>query len=149
MKPAPFEYRRAPKPNQSYALLFTQTGGRLIFGARPLPPIVARRSPRAPPRRALSRASPLPLLRRAHDHAAVGVGFPEISARRSVFALVSAAAQAARAEDGTCGRLALGIGGAGDIPIAFEEAAEQLRGTSLGDTEVNGVVTDAMADVET
>lgn len=79
----------------------------------------------------------------------VGVGFEEISARRSDFALVSAAAQVALDEDGRCERAALGVGGAGDIPIALDEAAEQLTGTLLEEREVRAIVTEAMADVET
>jgi CO/xanthine dehydrogenase FAD-binding subunit len=47
----------------------------------------------------------------------IGVGFHEISARKSDFAYVSAAAQIAFDEAGLCAFAALGLGGVGDTPL--------------------------------
>lgn len=63
------------------------------------------------------------------DDARIGVGFHEISARRSDFAFVSAAAQVAIGADGRCTRLALGIGGVGDRPVKLD--VSRLVGTHL------------------
>ena len=54
--------------------------------------------------------------------ARVGVGFQEISARRSDFALASAAAQVALDESGRCTACALGIGGAAATPCRLDAA---------------------------
>jgi CO/xanthine dehydrogenase FAD-binding subunit len=79
----------------------------------------------------------------------IGVGFEEISARRSDFALVSAAAQVGFGEDGICERLALGVGGAADTPIALADAADTLTGTRLDKNAVRAALMDAMAEIET
>ena len=51
----------------------------------------------------------------------IGTGFHEISARKSDFALVAAAAQVAPDADGRSGTaLAAGLGGAGDSPICLD-----------------------------
>src|SRR5262249_9180919 len=54
----------------------------------------------------------------------IGVGFHEVSARRSDFALVAAAAQVAVDENGSCTRCALGLGGVGDRPLRLAAAAD-------------------------
>lgn len=64
----------------------------------------------------------------------VGVAFHEISARRSDFAFVSAAAQIAIDREGICTRLALGIGGVGDRPVKLDVAC--LEGTRLDPAQV-------------
>lgn len=69
----------------------------------------------------------------------VGVGFHEISARRSDYAFVSAAAQVALDEDGLCTACAVGIGSVGDMPVALAEAGS-LVGTRLGDAEIREAV---------
>ena len=79
----------------------------------------------------------------------VGVGFHEISTRPSDYALVAAAAQVALDADGTCTRIALGIGGAGDYPISLDAAIEPLLGTRLDEAAVREASRAAMADVET
>ncbi len=53
-------------------------------------------------------------------HQRIGVGFFEISARRSDFAFVSAAAQVALDNDGRCLDVALGVGGVGDRPLRLD-----------------------------
>lgn len=79
----------------------------------------------------------------------IGVGFHEISSRRSDFALVAAAAQVALDADGACRRAALGIGGAADTPIRLDSAMDALRGSRLDDNDVRAAVTEAMLDIET
>jgi CO/xanthine dehydrogenase FAD-binding subunit len=50
----------------------------------------------------------------------IGVAFHEISARRSDFAFVAAAAQVALEEDGGLAKIALGVGGADDRPVKLD-----------------------------
>src|SRR3984885_6010575 len=50
-------------------------------------------------------------------HNRIGVGFFEISARRSDFAFVSAAAQVALDDEYRCVEIALGVGGVGERPL--------------------------------
>jgi CO/xanthine dehydrogenase FAD-binding subunit len=80
-------------------------------------------------------------------HRNVGVGFHEISARRSDFAFVSAAAQVALDDDGTCVELALGLGGASERPLRIDAAS--LVGTKLEQSRVTEVIRSATADIET
>src|SRR3981189_3024706 len=53
-------------------------------------------------------------------HQRIGVGFFEISARRSDFAFVAAAAQVALDDAGRCLEVALGVGGVGDRPLRLD-----------------------------
>jgi CO/xanthine dehydrogenase FAD-binding subunit len=62
-------------------------------------------------------------------HKRIGVGFFEISARRSDFAFVAAAAQVALDDDGRCLDVALGVGGVGDRPLRLD--VSPLIGTGL------------------
>ena len=80
-------------------------------------------------------------------HKNVGVGFHEISARRSDFAFVSAAAQVALDDDGNCIELALGVGGAGERPLPIDVAS--LVGSKLEQSRVTEAVQAATADLET
>ena len=59
----------------------------------------------------------------------IGVGFFEISARRSDFAFVAAAAQVALDDEGRCLEVVLGVGGVGDRPLRLEVSS--LVGTEL------------------
>jgi CO/xanthine dehydrogenase FAD-binding subunit len=56
-------------------------------------------------------------------HARVGTAFHEVSARRSDFAFVAAAAQVASDEAGRIVEVALGIGGVGDYPVRIDTTA--------------------------
>jgi CO/xanthine dehydrogenase FAD-binding subunit len=56
-------------------------------------------------------------------HARVGTAFLEVSARRSDFAFVSAAAQVALDEAGRIVEAALGIGGVADYPVRIDTTA--------------------------
>jgi CO/xanthine dehydrogenase FAD-binding subunit len=56
-------------------------------------------------------------------HARVGTAFHEVSARRSDFAFVAAAAQVALDVDERIAEAALGIGGVGDRPVRIDIAA--------------------------
>src|SRR5262249_7398096 len=51
-----------------------------------------------------------------------GIGFQEISSRRSDFAFASAAAQVALAPDGSCARIAIGVGAATETPLRLGPA---------------------------
>jgi CO/xanthine dehydrogenase FAD-binding subunit len=79
----------------------------------------------------------------------LGVGFHEVNARRSDFAFVSAAAQLALQPDGTCGRLALGIGAATEFPIRLETAERQLLQTRLDETAVRAAIEGALREIAT
>lgn len=65
----------------------------------------------------------------------IGVGFHEISARKSDFAYVSTAAQVALDGDGKCVRCAIGIGGATPAPAALLETNSAMTGTRFEDAE--------------
>lgn len=80
-------------------------------------------------------------------HRNVGVGFHEISARRSDFAFVSAAAQVALDDDGKCVELALGVGGASERPLPIDVAP--LIGSKLEQSRVTEAVEAATASLET
>jgi CO/xanthine dehydrogenase FAD-binding subunit len=79
-------------------------------------------------------------------HRRIGVGFVEVSARRSDFAFVAAAAQVALDEDGCCIKLALGVGGVGDRPLRLDVSA--LTGTKLEPASVAEAVHAASVDIE-
>jgi carbon-monoxide dehydrogenase medium subunit len=79
----------------------------------------------------------------------IGTGFHEVSARKSDFALVAAAAQVALDADCRCTALALGVGGAGDTPVRLDAVAEALIGSHLNDGAVRDAVEAATADFET
>jgi len=78
-----------------------------------------------------------------------GAGFHEISARKSDFALVAAAAQVALDVDGRCTALAVGLGGTGDTPVRLDAIAEMLIGSRLEDKIVRDAVGAATADIDT
>jgi carbon-monoxide dehydrogenase medium subunit len=80
--------------------------------------------------------------------ARIGVGFHEVASRRSDFALVSAAAQVALGADGTCARLALGIGAATAAPLRLDAVAKALAGTRITAHAARAAVTDALAGLE-
>ena len=83
-----------------------------------------------------------PVWREAH----IGVGFHEVSARKSDFAFASAAAQIALDDDGKCRRLALGIGAVAAIPLRLDTKA--LEGTRVEEARAREVVTAALGDIE-
>jgi CO/xanthine dehydrogenase FAD-binding subunit len=76
----------------------------------------------------------------------IGTGFFEISARRSDFAFVAAAAQVALGEDGRCLDIALGVGGVGDRPLRLDVSS--LVGTELDPTSVNDAVKSACSELD-
>jgi CO/xanthine dehydrogenase FAD-binding subunit len=81
-------------------------------------------------------------------HERVGTGFHEVNARRSDFAFAAAAAQVELAEDGTCARLALGIGGITDMPVRLDEAEEALIDTALEPEAVRDIVRGALSGID-
>jgi CO/xanthine dehydrogenase FAD-binding subunit len=76
----------------------------------------------------------------------IGVGFFEISARRSDFAFVAAAAQVALDEAGRCLDAALGVGGVGDRPLRLDVSS--LVGTELDAASIAAAVNAASDDLE-
>jgi CO/xanthine dehydrogenase FAD-binding subunit len=77
----------------------------------------------------------------------VGVGFHEVSARRSDFALVAAAAQIALDENGACTRCALGLGGVADRPLHLAAVGTRLVGSALRDSDIREAVAMATGDL--
>ena len=78
----------------------------------------------------------------------IGVGFHEVSARRSDFAFAAAAAQVALDADGVCRRIALGSGAVTDVPVRLGRAEQALLGTRLDPATVRSAVHEAMSDIE-
>ena len=84
-------------------------------------------------------------------HERIGVGFFEISARRSDFAFVAATAQIALDEAGRCIEVALGLGGVCDRPLRLDVSS--LVGTELDAADLKDAVNaaasalDAMSDL--
>jgi CO/xanthine dehydrogenase FAD-binding subunit len=79
----------------------------------------------------------------------IGVGFHEVSARRSDFAFASAAAQLALDDEGACRRLAVGVGAVTDCPVRLERAETELTGTRLTPSSVRAALDAALAEIET
>src|SRR5215470_1842542 len=85
-----------------------------------------------------------PVWREAH----LGIGFHEISARRSDFAFAAASAQLALDGDGICQRLALGIGAVTTVPLRLDGVSDALIGTRLEESTVRATVTEALAGID-
>ena len=79
--------------------------------------------------------------------ARIGVGFHEVSPRRSDFAFASAAAQVALDENGICRRVAFGIGAVTAYPLRLDAATKALEGTRAEEAVVREVVRTALADI--
>jgi CO/xanthine dehydrogenase FAD-binding subunit len=79
-------------------------------------------------------------------HQRIGTGFFEISARRSDFAFVAAAAQVALDDEDRCIEIALGLGGVGDRPTRIDISA--LIGTKLDAASVSEAVNAVSADLD-
>jgi CO/xanthine dehydrogenase FAD-binding subunit len=79
-------------------------------------------------------------------HKRIGVGFFEISARRSDFAFVAAAAQVALDDEGNCLDLAFGVGGVVDRPLRLDVSC--LIGTNLNAASVSDAVNAVSADLD-
>jgi CO/xanthine dehydrogenase FAD-binding subunit len=79
-------------------------------------------------------------------HKRIGVGFFEISARKSDFAFVAVAAQVALDDDGLCLNVALGVGGVGDRPLRLEVSS--LVGTKLDAASVTDAVHAAAVELD-
>jgi len=70
--------------------------------------------------------------RASRDAGRIGTSFQEVSIRRSDFALVAAAVQLGLDAGGACRRIAISLGGIGEMPVRVaEEAATSLVGTRL------------------
>jgi CO/xanthine dehydrogenase FAD-binding subunit len=79
-------------------------------------------------------------------HRRIGTGFFEISARRSDFAFVAAAAQIALDEEGRCLEVALGLGGVADRPLRLDVSS--LTATKLDAASMSDAVNAACAELE-
>jgi CO/xanthine dehydrogenase FAD-binding subunit len=79
-------------------------------------------------------------------HDRIGVGFFEISARRSDFALVAAVAQVALDQEDRCIDVALGVGGAGDRPLRLDVSS--LIGSRLDAASISDVVNAASRELQ-
>ena len=80
--------------------------------------------------------------------ARVGVGFHEVSARRSDFTFASAAAQIALDDDGRCRRLAVGVGAATPFPLRLEAVEQAMEGASIEEPALRAAVTTALEQAE-
>jgi CO/xanthine dehydrogenase FAD-binding subunit len=78
----------------------------------------------------------------------LGVGFHEVSARKSDFAYVSAAAQVALDDSGAIARCALGIGGATPFPTRLDTVSTALQGSKPDAKHIGDAVAAAMAEQE-
>jgi CO/xanthine dehydrogenase FAD-binding subunit len=85
-----------------------------------------------------------PVWRDAH----IGTGFHEVSARRSDFAFVSAAAQIALDDDGVCRRLALGVGAATPVPLRLDAVANALMGSRISEASARDAIAEALKPIE-
>jgi CO/xanthine dehydrogenase FAD-binding subunit len=79
-------------------------------------------------------------------HRRIGVGFLEISARKSDFAFVAAAAQVALDDDDRCLDAVLGVGGVGDRPLRLDVSS--LIGTKLDAASITAAVEATATDME-
>jgi CO/xanthine dehydrogenase FAD-binding subunit len=79
-------------------------------------------------------------------HKRIGVGFFEISARRSDFAFAAAAAQVALDDEGNCLDVAFGVGGVGDRPLRLDVSS--LIGTHLDAASVSDAVNAVSVDLD-
>jgi carbon-monoxide dehydrogenase medium subunit len=79
----------------------------------------------------------------------IGVGFHEVSARRSDFAFASAAAQLALDASGVCRRLAVAVGAVTDVPVRLGHAERALIGTHLDASSVHAAVLESLGEIET
>lgn len=76
----------------------------------------------------------------------IGVGFQEISARRSDFAFAAAAAQIELNDDGSCARIAVGIAGVEDHPIRLD--LDDHAGTGLEDAALKAAIAEQIAEFD-
>lgn len=79
----------------------------------------------------------------------IGVGFSEISARRSDFAFASAAVQVALDVDGACKRIVIAIGAVTECPVRLRNAEQQLTGSALEAKAVDAAIRAEVAGLDT
>jgi CO/xanthine dehydrogenase FAD-binding subunit len=79
-------------------------------------------------------------------HKRIGVGFFEISARRSDFAFAAAAAQVALDDEDRCIEVALGIGGVGERPLRLNVSS--LKGMKLDAASISDAISAASSELE-
>ncbi len=81
-------------------------------------------------------------------HRRVGAAFFEISARKSDFAYVAAAAQVALDDDGRCVACAIGIGGATSVPARLEAAGAVLIGATISEANARDALAGEIAGLD-
>jgi CO/xanthine dehydrogenase FAD-binding subunit len=81
------------------------------------------------------------------DGQRIGVGFREISARRSDFAFASAAAQVVLSDDGTCRDLVIGIGAITEVPFRLDQVASAFIGSTIGESALQTVIGEVLNGV--
>jgi CO/xanthine dehydrogenase FAD-binding subunit len=79
-------------------------------------------------------------------HQRIGTGFFEISARRSDFAFVAAAAQVALDDDNRCIDVALGVGGVADRPLRLD--VSPLVGGALDTASITEIINIAASELD-
>ena len=79
----------------------------------------------------------------------VGTAFLEVSPRQGDFAFASAAVQVALNPDGTCARIAIGVGAATERPRRLTAAEQALTGARLAPETIRAAVSDALAGITT
>src|SRR5690348_12611783 len=79
----------------------------------------------------------------------IGAAFHEVSPRQGDFAFASAAAQVALNDDGTCARIAIGVGAATERPLRLTAAEQALIGARLAPETIRAAVSDALAGITT
>jgi carbon-monoxide dehydrogenase medium subunit len=79
----------------------------------------------------------------------IGAAFHEVSPRQGDFAFASAAAQVALNPDGTCARIAIGVGAATERPLRLTAAEQALTGARLAPETIRAAVSDALAGIIT
>ena len=80
--------------------------------------------------------------------ARTGVGFTEVNARASDFAMLAAAAEVTLDASGRCARAAFGLGGASPVPFRAETVEAALIGTALDDGAIDEAVRLADPDLD-
>jgi CO/xanthine dehydrogenase FAD-binding subunit len=77
----------------------------------------------------------------------IGIGFHEVSARRSDFAFVAAAAQVALDADGVCRRAAIGIGAVTDVPIRLDSVEQDMIGRRIEPAQLRPAIEAELREV--
>ena len=78
----------------------------------------------------------------------IGIGFHEVSARRSDFAFASAAAQIAFDDNNVCTRLSVAVGAIASVPKRLDAVEQALQGRHMAEDQIREAVEEAVAEIE-